>query len=60
MIFPANPTNQIKNMTEKQLCAFYEVCMFDVLIHIIRNLMLVQIMFMIQGAHSKSTKQLQI
>ena len=38
MIFPDNPTKQEKTMTEKELYTFYEICMFDVFIHIIRNI----------------------
>ena len=37
MLIPANPTNQNKTMAEKELYVFYELCMLDVLIHIIRE-----------------------
>ena len=37
MIFPDNPTNQNKTMTEKELYAFSELCMLDLFIHIIRK-----------------------
>ena len=47
-------------MTEKDPYEFSELCMFDVFIHIFRKIMLVQIMLMIQGAHMKCAKQLQI
>ena len=37
MVFLANPTKQEKTMSEKELYAFSELCIFDVFIHIIRN-----------------------
>ena len=37
MLFPDNPTNQNKTMTEKELYAFSELCMLDLFIHIIRK-----------------------
>ena len=38
MIFPANTANQNKNMAEKEIYAFSELCMLEVSIHIIRNI----------------------
>ena len=35
ILFHANPTNQNKNISEKELYAFYEICMLNVFIHII-------------------------
>ena len=37
MIFTYNLTNQNKNMVDKELYAFSELSMFDVFIHVIRN-----------------------
>ena len=37
MIFTANPTKQEKNITDKGQYVFYEFCMFEVFIHIIRK-----------------------
>ena len=60
MIFPSNPNNQNKNMTEKELYAFSELCMLDILFILLGNFMLVEIMLMIQVAHMRCAKQLQI
>ena len=53
MIFSTNPTNQNKNMSEKEIYAFSELCMFDIFINIIGILKLVQIILMIQGSHRR-------
>ena len=60
VIFLSNLTNQKKTMAQKELHEFSELNMFDVFINIIRTNMLVQIVFMIQGAHRRCSNQLQI
>ena len=40
IIFTANPTKQEKTMSEKELYAFSELCIFDVFIHIVKNICL--------------------
>ena len=60
VIFLSNLTNKKKTMAQKELDEFSELQMFDVFIIIIRTNMLVQIVFMIQGAHRRCSNQLQI
>ena len=36
-IFSSKPTKQEKTMSEEELYAFSELCMFEIFIHIIRN-----------------------